>query len=675
MNIEKPAHNCREVISMNDEYLYFNGINGASGGYLLPPIKPEELGRIALGQKWDKSHMDELNWRREQVEEATFALKAGLNPQDLAQAGWGVVFPAAWDSKTQAAISEALSDLLKLRRTQAGALYKEYQGGNGHRPNESKDDFLSRHGAAPGPVDPAFVPYYLLLVADPQTIPYRFQYELDVSYAVGRIYFDTLDEYAAYARSVVTAESPGGMNLARKATFFGVANPGDKATQLSAEYLIKPLAARVAADQPTWQVQVIPPEEAYRERLQRLMGGDETPAMLFTASHGMGFPYDDPRQLPYQGALLCQDWPGPSLKQQEVPRESYMTAEDIDDRARLLGLISFHFACFGAGTPYWDDYARQAFSTRSAIAPRAFLAALPQRLLGHPHGGSLAVIGHVDRAWSYSFKWGEAGSQTITFQSALNRLMSGETVGAAIDDLNLRYAEISTMLSNEIEEAEYQKPDMFKLARLWTANNDARGYALLGDPAVRLPVGQADSTGLERPVLAAVPSLREELPPTRMIEPTPLQTMPQAAPIAPFDQPLTTVGAGHETAEDFMIGSDALKQIRDNLNNTLQTLATRLAAFVENVTSLNVSTYVSDEIENTRYDPLKKTFSEGARQRALTHISLDGDTQVCVPTEAGEVDEAIWEIHSQMVEQAMANRTDMIKMAAEILTNFLPKIG
>src|ERR1700678_2594083 len=222
--------------------LTFNGINGSTAASASEPLSIQAFSQIALGKPAvsadEKDHLAELERRRQRESQAHYAPKEGVDPRKLEETGWGVVFafgadPAAYD---------ALTPLLKLRKAQAGNLYKEFVGPDAHRPGESKGDFLQRHGAAPGPVDPNTVPYYLLIVGDPDTIPFRFQYQLDVQYAVGRIHLETAAEDAAYARSIVEADT-GTLALAKRAAFFAVATDGDMATKLSHDELATPLAA------------------------------------------------------------------------------------------------------------------------------------------------------------------------------------------------------------------------------------------------------------------------------------------------------------------------------------------------------------------------------------------------------------------------------------------------
>ncbi len=497
-----------------DDLLNFNGIDAISGEYLMPAIEPKLFSKVIEGVNLDPKEVDELkNWYFSKTR-PNMGLKTG-DPRYLDQAGWGIIFASSSDP----AIRIALQELIDWRQEQATRknplFFHVFAGEDGYKPGESKLGWLARHGMGPGPAEPEHVPYYLLIVGDPQAIPFRFQTQLDVQYAVGRIFFNTIEEYARYAHSVVEAEKRQ-LARQRKITFFGVSNPDDPATNLSAVELVKPLAEVTARDHTDWLVQTVPPDQAGKERLAALLGGEDTPALLFSACHGLGFPNGHPLQYTHQGSLLTQEWPGPKQHSGPIPDNYYFSADDLSEQARLFGTLVFLFACYGAGTPQLDEFSQAALKdSRAEIAPKPFLAALPQRLLSHPNGSALALVGHVDRAWGYSFYWGSAKRQLAVFESAFNLLLNGFPIGAALDPFNIRYAELSANLNDLLEDISFgKKYEPRELAGIWTANNDARNYVIIGDPAVRMMVAAPGAVGIQQPVLETSTPASDPVPAT-----------------------------------------------------------------------------------------------------------------------------------------------------------------
>jgi hypothetical protein len=644
--------------------LAFNGIDATTGEYLLPAMDVSLLARVATGDQLAGEELDDLRKKTVRSRQANYAVVEGVDPNDLAQTGWAAVFPEAGDpdaAARQAAIRAALAPLLAHRRAQATAredLYRELA----FQPGESKQQFLGRLGAGPGLVDPHNVPYYLLLVATPEEIPYRIQYQLDVNYAVGRIAFDTIEEYASYARGVVDAET-GRATRPRRAAFFGVANPGDAATQLSSDHLVLPLAEHVEGRHASggWTVDSHLVDAATRARLAAILR--DPPALLFTASHGMGYPNGNPHQRERQGALLCQDWAGPG---KPVSREHYFTAEDLPAGADLRGMIAMLFACYGGGTPTRDEFTQRTLGEAKAkqLAPAPLIARLPQRMLGHPTGGALAVVAHVDRAWGASFLWIDPKGKVQTmkhldvFESMLDGLLAGKRLGYAMEAFNLRYAELAADLSEridhiQIDQAPYEDSE---IAHMWIYNNDARNLVVLGDPAVRLGIAgpsepRADATATAAPATAApaVSSGTQPEPAARGHE----ETTPQA------------YGLFGKDKDDK--GDDQQPGFLARIGNKLGEI---LGDVVGDAAVLEVKTYTGDDLEAVAGgQPLS---TSGARLRAYTRCELDGDVDTCVPvTAAGAVDEKLWAVHAEMVKQAQAHRAELLKL---LLSLFSPNV-
>lgn len=718
-----------------DQLLHFNGVDATTGGPLFPARDAASFATRLLMQASagiDDEHLRELQGRD------TLSIKEGVDITDLAQTGWGVVFPAVRpgtpEARRQDAIAEALYPLFDLRRGQAARIderrFKIYRGADGYWPQETKSSYLHRLGATPGSIDPDQVPYYLLIVASPEELPFNVQVQLDVHYSVGRLHFDDLAAYAYYARTVLAAEN--GPLRPRSIALVGVANPGDPVSLAGARDIIAPLATPLAtAAAPDWQVFHYAGEHAQKASITRLLGGDATPAVLVTAGHGLGFPGPDPLQRRYQGALVCQDWPGPGQPGRLHVPSHCISADDLRADADLSGLILIDLTCFGAGTPTLADDGRP-------LTDAPFLSALHQGLLGHPRGGALATIGHLERAYGAAAHGDEARGHRMALDTAIRKLLAGYPVGAAMEEMNDRYATLALDLHARLTALRSgQAIEPVELTELWIATHDARGCAITGDPAVRVaaaPIRRVDPPARPRTVIAArtlapveeptpepdidideddtpeppplnvsrtlVDAPRDQIlaepapaPARRPItrskpaepkpEPKPAEPKPEPK---PESKPIEPKQVTHTvTSKPAALGDAGLGSLLNLLTGkknaaglpelpSLEMLTRGILELVQrslaSVSDLEVRTYVTADIDATAAAE-RDSLAETAELRAFSRIRLDGDIDSAIPEGAGEADRVVHQMHGEMVKQAQQNRADLLRVLLQTSAHIL----
>ena len=128
---------------------------------------------------------------------------------------------------------------------------------------------------------------------------------------------------------------------------------------------------------------------------------------------------------------------------QPLEPDHYVTGSDIPADADLRGTMVFLFACFGGGCPSSDSYYFTDKGERIALAPEPLVAQLPQTLLRR---GALAVIAHIDRAFSYAFEDVMGTPQAQLLRSPLDLLAKGKRVGLAADPLNSQWSALAAQL-------------------------------------------------------------------------------------------------------------------------------------------------------------------------------------------------------------------------------------
>jgi hypothetical protein len=471
---------------IDPDFVYVNGIDPETGKYAVPPESVADLAkRVRMRPGVDA--FSELHGEAPR----SFGIQPfGVDLTDLTEAGWAIVFA----EDTPQEVRDALEPLVEHRRKQAGALFKSLD----YKKGEQVRDWYRRHQIAPGTFAAESVPYYLLLAGPPTAIPFDFQYLLGVEYAVGRLAFDKAEDYERYARSTVAYETAASPGNRKEIVFWGTRHMGDPATNLSASLLLEPLANGVpegpaSLKEPVhaklgYARRLYSGDEAVRDALLGVLRGDKPPAMVFTASHGMSVKSGRPNQASDNGGLLCQDWPGFG----SVKREHYLAGADVADDANVKGLIAFVFACFGGGTPDVDQFLMDLSQAGTAppLAPEPFVAALPRRLLAHPNGSALAVVGHVDRAWGFSIQAPKmTGSQIGPFRNSLGFILDGSPVGHAIClQFGQKYSALSTALLSAVSPTAPSslRPSDRDLVTYWLDRNDTQNYVVLGDPAVRI---------------------------------------------------------------------------------------------------------------------------------------------------------------------------------------------
>ncbi len=474
--------------------IFGNGINPSTRELLYPPISQEIFGMNVFDYALQNQHEITNLLKSTQLTTsfkfgAPIILRRELTPiidiNDVDQMGW--TFLVSSKDKHVSDIIDVLQPLAKHRKMTNPKVPLFF---NGEMPNQWSDWFRDNYTSPLA--EGKKVPRYVLIVGDPDLIPFKFQSLLDSAGFVGRIDFDSREQITSYINKILRLEQNKSTLASREVfamgTDFGPSDP----TFYSAKYLVKPISEYVSSKL-HFKTKTLLGEQASKSNLMQSLKQNK-PALVFTASHGAGFLNENfLTQKKLNGAIYCQGG-------EDMPLDDILfTSYDIPvDEGFLEGAIFFQFACFGYGTPSQSDFQHWQQGRVQISSQQGFVSDMPKTLLAHDRG-PIAYIGHVDLAWLQGFDDPKNpdplhgyDNRIVPFIDSCRSLLSAEPVGRSLEEMNKRYDIENAVIVNRIDQAKKQSEFSEKLytsiAEEFILRSDAQNYMLLGDPAVKINV-------------------------------------------------------------------------------------------------------------------------------------------------------------------------------------------
>jgi hypothetical protein len=325
------------------------------------------------------------------------------------------------------------------------------------------------------------IPYYLMIYGGPERVPWELQYQLNHSYAVGRLHV-TDESLGNYVGALRSGWRDAAVNPKATVIWSTDHGPSD-ITALMRDVIGKKLHESFLSDVDLQSDCHFFDGHGHATTANLLAALKATlPALIITTSHGQTYPLDDPRAMAASlGFLVDQDYHslGPT---------------DLDGW-NPNGAIWYAHACCSAGASEYsqfeglcgpgsqiDNVMKRVAEVGNCVAP------LPSALLGSKKP-LRAFIGHVEPTFDWTLMNPDT-RQALTDsirQAMYNELYQPSPVGRALRRWHDQLAALGGTYQANLTEFERGGNTGESMLRTKLVSCDVQSTVLLGDPTAILP--------------------------------------------------------------------------------------------------------------------------------------------------------------------------------------------